>query len=328
MKKFEASRVGQYAGDGSCFDTYEAEYKKYLKLMWAEDVFTQKRANYEKKANEAKKKQKLCGEGGTSVFDAGATPQALWTMPYDKRKVDVSGLLSPEDSIVAVAKGMNPGALKALEDRAVIKGGLMALLAAGVSTYDPTPLKITTVNLVRDDEALIKAAGVKLTGSVGKDLSAAAEKVRKQVSQYGDGLKKAAWGLRGLYVLGTLIGFQVVRAGAAIGVQFIPVFGQIIGAAIAAHGSLTSSVAENVKNQLNGFIETGMTEYAVSAQEAAAKAPTKTPTKTSPLAKRKVAGGNQTGGGTSVLAQVPTWGWVAGAVVAGGIAFVWLRSRR
>jgi len=296
--------------------------------MWAEPVFSKKRVDYEKKANEAKKKQKLCGEGGTSVFDAGATPQALWTMPYDKRKVDVSGLLSPEDSIVAVAKGMNPGALKALEDRAVIKGGLMALLAAGVSAYDPTPLKITTVNLVRDDEALIKAAGVKLTGSVGKDLSAAAEKVRKQVSQYGDGLKKAAWGLRGLYVLSTLIGFQVVRAGAAIGVQAIPLFGQIIGAAIAAHGSVTSSVAANVTSQLNDFVETGMTEYAATAQQVAAKTPTKTPTKTSPLAKKRVSGGLQTGGGTSILARVPTWGWIAGAAAVGGIAFVWLRSRR
>lgn len=326
--RFASSRPRQYAGDASCFDTYEAEYKKYLKLMWAEDVFTQKRADYEKKANEAKKKQALCGEGGTSVFDAGASPQTLWTMPYSKRKVDVSGLLGPEESIIAVAKGMNPGAMFALEDRAVIKGGLMALFAGGLSTYDPTGLKVTTLNLPEDDKALVKAAGGKLTNNLSKDLSAAAEKVRKQVSAQGDGLKKAAWGLRGLYVLSTLTGFQVVSSAVTLGVNLVPVVGQVVSAALAAKHGITAAIANNVKSQFNGFVETGMTEYAVSAQEAAAKVPTKTPTKTSPLAKRTVSGGLQTGGGTSVLAQVPTWGWVAGAAAVGGIAFVLLRSRR
>jgi hypothetical protein len=326
--RFASSRPRQYAGDASCFDTYEAEYKKYLKKMWASPVFSEERASYEKKANEAKKKQALCGEGGTSLFDAGASPQALWTMPYSRRKVDVSGLLGPEESIIAVAKGMNPGAMFALEDRAVIKGGLMALFAAGLSTYDPTPLKVTTLNLPEDDKALVKAAGGKLTKNLSKDLSDAAEKVRKQVSAQGDGLKKAAWGLRGLYILGTLVGFQIVSAGVALGVNFIPVAGQIASAVLAAKHGITAAIAENVKNQLNGFVETGMTEYAVSAQEAAAKVPTKTPTKTSPLAKRTVSGGLQTGGGTSVLARVPTWGWVAGAAAVGGIAFVLLRSRR
>jgi hypothetical protein len=328
--RFASSRPRQYAGNASCFDTYEAEYKKYLKKMWAAPVFSEERASYEKKANEAKRKQALCGEGGTTLFDAGASPQALWTMPYSKRRVDLSGLLGPEESIVAVAKGMNPGAMFALEDRAVIKGGLMALFAAGLSTYDPTPLKITTANLKKDDEAIIKAAGGKLTGNIPKDLSTAAEKVRKQVSAQGDGLKKAAWGLRGLYVLSTLVGFQVVSAAVTLGANFIPIpgVGQVVSAALAAKSGITSDIAENVKNQINGFIETGMTEYAVDAQEAAAKVPTKTPTKTTGAPRKTVSGGLQTGGGTSVLARVPTWGWVAGAAAVGGIAFVLLRPRR
>lgn len=320
MRRFQPSRG---YGETSCYDTYEKEYQKYLKKMWEAPVFTKERENYEKKANEAKKKQAECGEGGTTVFDAGAAPQTLWTMPYSKRKVDVSGLLGPEESIVAVAKGMNPGAMFALEDRAVVKGGLMALFAAGLSTYDPTPLIVTTANLKRDDENIIKAAGGKLTGNIDKDLSAAAEKVRKQVSKYGDGLKKAAWGLRGLYILGTLVGFQLVTAGATLGTMLIPGAGPIVSAALAAKSGITTAIAENVKNQLNGFVEAGMTEYAVDVQEAAAK----TPTKTTGTTRKTVSGGLQTGGGTSLLARVPTWGWVAGAAAVGGIAFVLLRPR-
>lgn len=319
MRTFQSVR--QYAGDESCYEKYETEYRKYLKLMWKEPVLTSKRRDYEEKANEAKKKQALCGEGGTSIFDAGASPQALWTMPYSKRKVDVSGLLGPEQSIIAVAKGMNPGVLTALEDRAVIKGGLMALFAAGLSAYDPTPLKITTANLKRDDEDIIKAAGGKLTGNIGKDLSAAAEKVRKQVSAQGDGLKKAAWGLRGLFVLGTLVGFQIVSAGVALGVNFIPIAGQIASAVLAAKSGITTAIATNVKNQLNSFVETGMSEYALALQEKQAAA--------APGRGKAVGGGLQQGGAAGLLASVPTWGWaIAGAAVVAGTAFFLLPARK
>jgi len=317
MRKFAALR--QYAGEESCYEKYEAEYRKYLKLMWKEPILTPKRRDYEEKANDAKRQQKLCGEGGTTIFDAGEPPQKLWTMKYSRRKVDLSGLLGPEESIVAVAKGMNPGILKSLEDRAVIKGGLMALFAAGLSAYDPTGLKITTANLKRDDEALIEAAGVTPGKNIGKSLSEAAEKVRKQVSKQGDALKKAAWGLRGLYILGTLVGFQMVTAAAALGVNFIPVAGQIISAGLAAKAGITTAIANNVKNQLNSFVETGMTEYALALQEKQVRAP----------GGKAVGGGLQQGGGAGLLASVPTWGWVAaGAAVTAGIAFLLLPARK
>ena len=317
MQKFEASR-SQYAGSTSCYDTYHAEYKKWYKLMWDTPVFTKKRVEYEKKANEALKKQKECGEGGVGVFSAGASAAALWSMKYSKRKVDVSGALGPEDSIIAVAKGMNPGAMIALEDRAVIKGGLMALYLAGLSDIDPTSLKVTTLNLKKDDEALIRAAGGKVTGLMQKDLTAAADIVRGKVSAQGDNLKTAAWGLRGNYILMTLVGFQMGHATAATILSMIPVTA-IIGAAMSAHVSISKAVAENVSNQMNYFVKDGMEKYAASLQLA-------------PSIPRvgggggggggmiRRGGGQGAGGGGFSLSAVPVWGWLGGLAL-GAVAY-------
>jgi len=319
-----SARHRGYSGS-SCYEEHQQEYEKYVKLMWKEPVLSKKRREYEKKANEIKEQQKLCGEGGTSIFDAGEPPQKLWTMAYNKRKIDLSGLLGPEETIVAVAKGMRPGpAAIALEDRAVIKGGLMVLFAAGLSTYDPTLLKVTTANLAKDDKKLIEAAGVTPGKNIGKSLSEAADKVRKKVSKYGDSLKKAAWGLRGLYILGTLVGFQMVTAAAALGVNFIPGAGQIISATLAAKSGVTSAVANNVKNQLNGFVEAGLTEFGLQNQKAQEEQQI---AQLEREERRIVSGTPQQGGAASVLASVPTWGWAAGAAAVVGIVYVSLRRR-
>lgn len=317
MQKFEASR-SQYAGSTSCYDTYHAEYKKWYKLMWDTPVFTKKRVEYEKKANEALKKQKECGEGGVGVFSAGASAAALWSMKYSKRKVDVSGALGPEDSIIAVAKGMNPGAMIALEDRAVIKGGLMALYLAGLSDIDPTSLKVTTLNLKKDDEALIRAAGGQITGLMQKDLTAAADIVRGKVAAQGDNLKTAAWGLRGNYILLTLVGFQMGHATAAMVLSMIPVTA-IIGAAMSAHVTISKAVAENVSNQMNYFVKDGMEKYAAALQLAPSIPRVGGGGGGGGMIRR--GGGQLAGGGGFSLSAVPVWGWVVGGLALGAVAY-------
>ncbi len=316
MQKFEASR-SQYAGSTSCYDTYHAEYKKWYKLMWDTPVFTKKRVEYEKKANEALKNQKECGEGGVGIFSAGASAAALWTMTYSKRKADVSGALGPEETIIAVAKGMNPGAMVGLEDRAVIKGGLMALYLAGLSDVDPSSLKVTTLNLAKDDEALIRAAGGKVTGSMQKDLNAAAEIVRGKVSAQGDNLKTAAWGLRGNYILLTLMGFQMGHATAAMILSVIPVTA-IVGAAMSAHVAITKAVAENVSNQMNYFVKDGMEKYAAALQLAPPKAGGGGG---GGGMIRRGGGGQIAGGGGFSLSAVPVWGWVVGGLALGAVVY-------
>jgi hypothetical protein len=323
MQKFEASR-SQYAGSTSCYDTYHAEYKKWYKLMWDTPVFTKKRVEYEKKANEALKKQKECGEGGVGIFSAGASAAALWTMKYSKRKVDVSGALGPEDSIIAVAKGMNPGAMIALEDRAVIKGGLMALYLAGLSEANPSSLIVTTLNLKKDDEALIRAAGGKVTGLMQKDLTAAADIVRGKVSAQGDNLKTAAWGLRGNYILMTLVGFQMAHATAAMVVGMMPnPITMVVGAVMSAHVSISKAVAENVSNQMNYFVKDGMEKYAAALQLA--------PINPGAggggggggggMILRGGGGGQIAGGGGFSLSAVPVWGWVVGGLALGAVVY-------
>lgn len=107
----------------SDYDKYEAEFQKYLTLMWQTPLGDPRREAYEKKANEAKAKQQATGGGGTDMFSAGASAEKLWDMPYSQRRVDVSGLTGFEATIIAIAKGMQPSFVTtALENRGVVKG--------------------------------------------------------------------------------------------------------------------------------------------------------------------------------------------------------------
>lgn len=323
MRRFVPSP--QSYGASSCYDTYQAEYDKYLKLMWDTPitVFEKdggKRGGYEKKANEAKEKQQACGEGATDMFSAGATAQKLWVMSYKDRKLDASGIFGPEDTIIAVAKGMQPsGLVTALEDRAVIKGGLTALNLAGLSSVNPASLMVTVANSKKDDDALIVAAGLTPGRDTGKDLSTAAAKVRAEVSKHGDNLKKAAWGIRGIYILGTLPGFQAAKAVVATGLGIagaaLPIL-YLVSAVIAAHSAISSSIASNVTNEMNGYVKKGMEGFAAElAAVPAVVAPVAKKTTKRAAPSRRGAQRTEAPGLQSGLGGVPTWGWVAGGVV-------------
>jgi hypothetical protein len=237
------------------------------------------------------------------VFDPGYLPETLWSLPYSKRKVDVSGLLGPEDTIIAVAKGMRPGALIALEDRATIKGGLMALRAAGLSKTDPINLKVTTLNLPKHDQELIRAAGLK-SGT----LQAAAAKVRAAVAKQGKGLARAAWGARGLLILSTMAGFSAGRAVTATSLAVIPLgVTQIIGAAVAAHGAVSGAIAKSLSDKFTTYVKDGLAQQQrqVKKQAEAKAAAAKKTAISRPVSAAAAPA-------AAPASSVPTWAWWGG----------------
>ena len=322
----------------SDYDKYEAEFQKYLKLMWQTPLGDPRREAYEKKANEAKAKQQATGGGGTDIFSAGASAEKLWTMPYSQRRVDVSGLTGFEPTIIAIAKGMQPSFVTtALENRGVIKGGLAALYMAGLTEVNPEGLFVGVTSSRANDDLLVRAAGLTPTGNVEKDLERAAEKVRKEVAKQGANLRTLAWGLRGSYILTTLKGFQAVGAlvAAAGGIAAMAATGTIVGApagavvgvataAWAAVEGINAAVAENVATQMNSFIKQGSEGYAAELAAKAAEAQRKAASRSSvsrrsprERTRRGPASGNAL---QDALSNVPTWGWVAGgaALLVGG----------
>jgi hypothetical protein len=322
----------------SDYDKYEAEFQKYLKLMWQTPLGDPRREAYEKKANEAKAKQQATGGGGTDIFSAGASAEKLWGMPYSQRLVDVSGVLLPgEATIIAIAKGMQPSfATTALENRGVIKGGLAALFMAGLTEANPEGLFVGVTSSRSNDDLLVRAAGLTPTGNVEKDLSKAAEKVRKEVSKQGANLRTLAWGLRGGYILSTLKGFQAfsalvssaggIAAGVVTGTIAGAPAGVVIGVATAvwaAMSGISIAIAENVAAQMNSFIKQGTDGYAAELVAKAAEAQRK-------AASRSAASRGASRGRArrpepknalqDALDDIPTWGWVAGgaALLVGG----------
>lgn len=228
------------------------------------------------------------------VFTPGYPPEVLWSLPYGKRKVDLSVTLGPEETIIAVARGMKPGFQINLERRATIKGGLTVLKAVGLSDVDPSRLKVTTLNLPADDKALIRAAGG------GRNLKEAAEAVQRRVAGRGPALAKAAWGARGLFILGTLPGFQVGRsiASTVVGIIVPPV-----GALMAAHGAITGSVAKAATDKLTAYLKEGVAEYQARPRGGSGK--TAAPAEVAPAL---VAAPPAPG--------VPPWLWIGGGVAA------------
>ena len=319
----------------SDYDKYEAEFQKYLTLMWQTPLGDPRREAYEKKANEAKAKQQATGGGGTDIFSAGASAEKLWNMPYSQRRVDVSGLTGPEATIIAIAKGMQPSFVTAaLENRGVVKGGLAALYMAGLTEANPEGLFVGVTSSRSNDDLLVRAAGVTPTGNVEKDLAKAAEKVRKEVSKQGANLRTLAWGLRGGYILSTLKGFQAVGAAvaAAGGIAATVATGTIVGApaglvigvataAWAAVEGVNAAIAENVAAQMNSFIKQGTDGYAAElvakAAEAQRKAAPRAAAGSRPPRARRPEPKNAL---QDALDDIPTWGWVAGgaALLVGG----------
>lgn len=321
----------------SDYDKYGAEFQKYLTLMWQTPLGDPRREAYEKKANEAKAKQQATGGGGTDIFSAGASAEKLWDMPYSQRRVDVSGLTGFEATIIAIAKGMQPSfATTALENRGVVKGGLAALYMAGLTEANPEGLFVGVTSSRSNDDLLVRAAGVTPTGNVEKDLSKAAERVRKEVSKQGANLRTLAWGLRGGYILSSLKGFQAVGAlvAASGGIAATVATGTIVGApaglvvgvataAWAAVEGINAAIAENVAAQMNSFIKQGTEGYAAELAAKAAEAPRKAASRSaaSRSASRGMARRPEPKNALQdALDDIPTWGWVAGgaALLVGG----------
>ena len=202
------------------------------------------------------------------MLSPGFPSSTLWTMNPEKRKIDASGVLSVEDTLIAVARGMRPSfALLPLENRAVIKAGLTVLGAIGESTVNVANLKITVINLKKDDDALVKAAGTSRSGTIGVQLARAAAAIRAKVAKIGGkALSKAAWGARGLFILGVMPGFLLAHSATAIGVNFIPVAGQIISAAMAAHIAITQAIAKQVATALDSDLKAGLKQAKIDAK--------------------------------------------------------------
>ncbi|MSQ55766.1 MAG: hypothetical protein EXR31_10410 [Betaproteobacteria bacterium] len=204
------------------------------------------------------------GHRGT-LFSAGGTAAQLWNRPPTKRKIDVSGLFSPEDTIIAVARGMHPGIAINMEYRAGIRGGLTALKMAGVKGYTTVnvqKLHSTTLNLPNDDKALIRAAGGGQKVGAGRrrlTLKGAYERIIKIVHLHR--LDQAAWGARQLFILQNIKGFQIAHGVAAAAVNVIPGVGQVVSAAAAAHIKISSAIARRVSGDAAKNIEAGIKSY-------------------------------------------------------------------
>lgn len=205
-----------------------------------------------------------------SAFSPGGSPSVLWSRAPHLRRVDLSGLFSPEDTIIAVARGMAPGIMAAMEWRATIRGGLTALKMAGVKGYtriNVAGLKSTTANLPRHDTALIRAAG-----GGGNTLKRAGERIQRIVARHH--LSQAAWGARQLYILANLAGFQIAHAVAAAAVNVIPAVGQIVSAAASAHMAISAAIAKKIAEEAGKNIKTGLARHFARKSRKAASAST------------------------------------------------------
>lgn len=207
---------------------------------------------------------------------------------------------------------------------------------AGLTEANPEGLFVGVTSSRSNDDLLVRAAGVTPTGNVEKDLSKAAEKVRKEVSKQGANLRTLAWGLRGGYILSTLKGFQAVGAlvAAAGGIAATVATGTIVGApaglaigvataAWAAVEGINAAIAENVAAQMNSFIKQGTEGYAAELAAKAAEAQRKAASRSaaSRSASRGMARRPEPKNALQdALDDIPTWGWVAGgaALLVGG----------
>lgn len=212
-------------------------------------------------AAKKKKSSKSSKKGAKgSAFSPGGTPAQLWQRDPAKRKVDLSGLFSPEDTLIAIARGMAPGVLDALDDRATIRGGLTALKMAKVKGYTKVPvetMKSTLANLPEHDDKLIQAA------KGGRTLKDAAKHMRKVVHKQG--LDKAAWGARQMYVLDNLKGFQLARAVTATVLSLSSAgtlgIGPVVAAGIAVQGAISGAIAKQVATDAAVNLKSGLVAY-------------------------------------------------------------------
>ena len=238
-------------------------------------------------------------------------PAQLWRTPPKQRKIDVSGVFSPEDTILAIARGARPsGPLEDLEARGTIVGGITALHAIHPDRFDdPKRLRVLVANSKADDAAILKAAHESQKGRKG--LHAAAKRVRETVDRQD--LGALAWAYRGLSMLGAMKGAQLAHSVAAtvLAVAFPPA-----GAAAGAHIAITGAIAKKTAKQ--------WAHDAAEELEKAQKAHGITVYKESgPLTSQpSTSRASSTGAGASSW-----WWWVGGAALLGGGTW-WLTGSR
>jgi hypothetical protein len=251
-------------------------------------------------------------------------PAVLWSMPNDKRPTDVGGTIgaamtgSPAVKYVAVARGRRAGGpMLALERRATIRAGIAALRQSGrgYENVDPAKLHSGLVQGKKADAELVRAAGT------GDDLASASEGMRRKVAAEGKGVATAAWGLRGLYVLASYAGFAAAQAAAAIGVNFIPVAGQIASAAIGAKSAIEGAVISKANRDFQGMVKDGLAR-------AGAPKPKADKAINTALAASLTEGGEAAASDVARAKSGPPLPLVVGGVVAAGIVVLLLLRRR
>lgn len=242
---------------------------------------------------------------GTGVFRPGHPPEKMWVLPLSARKIGAAGQFGPSDAGVAIAKGMRPvgPGLAKWDMRASIRGGVKALQAAGIAPWTRAPdadkgLQ-SPVLAKKADSVLIRAAGG------GRSLEGAYEYIKKQVAKRGNGLARAAWGFRGLYMLQDV---SKSEGGKAVATAIVTVINPLVGAAMAAHTGITSGWAARVRGDMQVFIQSGLAMYAAEQQAKAAKAPAVTP------------GGFQPAVTPVGVSPFP-WGWVLAGVAVAGVVY-------
>jgi hypothetical protein len=299
----------------TCED-YASQRKHWLKKMWATPVFTKERARYERKANEAARKYAACKKDrhnrGSKPARGGypkQPPEVLWRMDPQRRPVDIFGVISGnlmggEDEVIAVAKGARTSFKnRPADDRATIRGGLAILRAAGKSGINPDGLKSQIVQGSQEDRKLVHAAGG------GTDLKSAANHVRKRVKALGPSAERAAWGMRGLYVLQNLKGLAVGRGvGSGVASAFGPI-GMAVAAAMSIHGAVSGAVAKEAASRFTGYVKSYHPEVPAATQVPAGR-PSSTPAKQAP----------------APPAGPRNWLWIGGALLAGGAVILLARG--
>ncbi len=248
------------------------------------------------------------------------SPETLWATDPKRRPIDAGtiGLAAvgagAADFVFSTAKGFNPMHNIALEWRAEIAGALTTLKAAGVRGYERVnpralqPYVALTLGKQKNGE-LLRMAG--LSGDSDKDLSLGAAAMRAKVARLGSGYARAAWGARGLLLLGATKVMEAVHGtvGAIVGIIF-PIAGVIGG----AHIGISAAVSRNVAATMTKYVKQGMAKIGRQAQltengTAVEKISTPLPTP------------------DDGFLGIPVWGWAIG-IAAIGVGYAVTRTGR
>lgn len=261
----------------------------------------------------------------------GIGAEGLWAMDPAKRPIQPMGfftgtLAGGEDEVIVIAAGARTSFKnRIVEDRATIRGGLAALKAAGVEPYasvNVDALKSGIFQSNKQDAALVRAAGGQ--GDKQSDVKDAANAIRQVVIDHH--LARAAWGARGLYILGNLKGFTVSRGVSGVVSGLLGPVGMIISGAMAAHGAISGAVMKGIADRLKTDYDEGLQEGIEKLAQDAAKAPSTHAGHAGKGGRSNALQARPAAGFVGFLGQtlgaIPPLGWVAIATGAAGIGYL------